>query len=198
MASLCNRKATGIEINQHWVDIYHKVCKREKIEKQEVICGDCLEILPKLKDQGRIFDFVTTDPPYSIALEKTMCDDVYDIQHRKTDFYGFSKDPRDFRNLQTFEEYYDAMEKAGRLVYDVLRDKGYFVLIIRDSYQNGQYVMASYEIAERMKRAGFRLKGIKIWYATGARVRPYGYPFVYVPNIINQNIVILRKEENLD
>jgi hypothetical protein len=32
-----------------------------------------------------------------------------------------------------------------------------------------------------------------VWYATGARIRPYGYPYAYVPNITHQNIVIMRK-----
>ena len=39
-----------------------------------------------------------------------------------------------------------------------------------------------------------RFKGEKIWYSTGARIRPYGYPSAYVPNIVHQNILIFRKE----
>jgi len=191
-ASLAGRKCTGIEINKKWIDIYKKVCQRERIEEQELIHGDCVEVLHKFKKEGRMFDFVVSDPPYSIALDKTMCDGVYDIQHRKTDFNGFSDDERDLRNLKTFEQYYDVMEKIGSLLKDVLKPEGYFVLIIRDSYQDGQYIPASFEVAERMKKVGFVLKGIKVWYATGSRMRPYGYPYVYVPNIVHQNIIVLR------
>jgi len=194
-ASLCGRKATGIEINPRWIDIYRRVCEQEGIEGQETLVGDCLAVLPELAAAGRTFDFIATDPPYSIALEKTMCDGVYDIQHRKTDFDRYSDDAADFRNLATFAEFYDAIERAFALTYPLLHEGGYLAVIIRDSYQGGRYIPATYHIAERIERGGYILKGMKVWYATGARVRPYGYPNVYVPNIVHQNIAIFRKGE---
>ncbi len=193
-ASLCGRKATGIELNPRWLEVYRRVCESEGLARQETIAGDCMAVLPDLAAAGRVFDFIVTDPPYSIALEKTMCDGVYDIQHRKTDMDKFSDDPRDFRNLATFDEFYDAIERAFARTFPLLRQGGYLAVIIRDSYQDGRYIPATYEIAQRIERAGYVLKGIKVWYATGARVRPYGYPNVYVPNIIHQNITVFRKE----
>ncbi len=194
-ATLAGRKCTGIELNKKWIDIYHKVCKREKLAKQKIIHDDCINAMKKMKKKGEEFDFVVSDPPYSIALDKTMCDGVYDIQHRKTDFNGFSNDKLDLRNLSSFEEYYDAMEEVGKGVKDIIKTNGYFVLIMRDSYQDGKYVPASYEVAKRMESVGFVLKGFKIWYATGSRMRPYGYPYVFVPNIAHQNIIVLRNEQ---
>ncbi len=194
-ASLCGRTATGIEINPRWIDIYHQVCEQEAIAPQETIVGDCLTVLPRLRAEKRLFDFIATDPPYSIALEKTMCDGKYDIQHRKTDFDKYSDDAADLRNLATFEEFYAAIRRAFRLTLPLLQRGGYLAVIIRDSYQGGRYIPATYEIAQRIERGGYVLKGIKVWYATGARVRPYGYPHSYIPNIVHQNIVIFRKEE---
>jgi hypothetical protein len=81
---------------------------------------------------------------------------------------------------------------AARLL-PVLRPGGYCAVIIRDSYQQGRYVFATAELAQRFERAGFVLKGVKVWYGTGSRVRPYGYPSAYVPNIVHQNILILRR-----
>lgn len=194
-ASLCDRKAVGIELNERWVDIYKVVCREENINSQKMIVGDCLEILPKMIEEGKVFDHITTDPPYSIALEKTMCTEKYqNWQQRRTNFESFSDDPRDLRNLKSFEKYYDAIQKVGVLLYKLVKKGGYLSVILRDSYQNGEYVMASYETAKRIIGGGFKLKGIKIWYGTGARVRPYGYPHAYVPNIVHQNLLILRKE----
>lgn len=193
-ASLCRRKAIGIEINNKWIAIYHKVCERENIVKQEMILGDCTEHLKKFIDEKREFDFIATDPPYSIALNKTLCDGKYGWKNRKTGLNGFSDDERDFRNLKTFSEYYDAMENVAKQMYKILKWKGYLAMVIRDSYQNGEYIIAAYELAERIKRAGFILKGIKIWYGTGSPIRPYGYPIAYVPNIVHQNILIFRKD----
>jgi len=193
-ASLCGRKATGIELNPHWIDVYHNVCEREGIKPQKTLVGDCRTVLPTLAKAKRQFDCIACDPPYSIALKKTMCDGTYDIQHRRTDMDRFSDSDADLRNLASFDAYYDAMEEVFALVHPVLKPGGYMAIILRDSYQDGAYIPATYEVAERIRRSGFVLKGIKVWYGTGSRVRPYGYPSAYVPNIVHQNILIFRKE----
>lgn len=193
-ASLCNRKATGIEVNRDWIDIYNEVCEKEKIEKQEMTHGDCLQVMTELKNKGIVFDAVITDPPYSPALEKTICDERYGWANRKSNFNGFSNNNKDFRNCQSFEEYYEAIKKAGALIYNILKEDKYLVMMIRDSYQNEEYIPASFYIAEKLKEVGFIFKGIKIWYSTGAPIRPYGYPYAYVPNIIHHNILIFKKQ----
>ena len=189
------RKATGIELNPRWIEIYRQVCRQENLEEEKTIQGDCLEVMDAMAAEGQLFDLVATDPPYSIALEKTLSGDRFAQEHanRRTDLRDFSDDPRDFRNLGSFEDYYQAMHRMANRVHPLLKPGGYFVLIIRDSYQNGEYVMASYEICRRLQAVGFVLKGIKIWYGTGARVRPYGYPYAFVPNIVHQNILVFRR-----
>ena len=37
-------------------------------------------------------------------------------------------------------------------------------------------------------------KGDVTWYQAGTRLRPYGYPHAFVPNIVHQHIVVLRKD----
>jgi len=193
-ASLCGRTATGIEINAEWIDVYREVCAREGQAGQEVVLGDCRAVLAGFAASGRQFDCIATDPPYSIALDKTMCDGRYDLQARRTDFDSFGDSGDDLRNLASFDQYYAAMEQVARLLLPVLRPNGYCAVIMRDSYQAGRYEFATAEVARRFEAAGFVLKGVKVWYGTGARVRPYGYPNAYVPNIVHQNILILRRE----
>jgi len=194
-AALAGRRATGIEINPRWVEVYRQVCRREALAEQETIVGNCAEVLEAMHRAGRSFDLIATDPPYSIALDKTMCDGRYDVAHRRTDFDRFSDLEGDLRNLADFEAYYDAVEEIARRLLPVLKPQRYCAVILRDSYQNGRYVFASAEVSRRFERAGFVMKGCKVWYATGARVRPYGYPHAYVPNIVHQNILIFRREE---
>lgn len=187
------RVATGIEINPEWVTVYRSVCAREGIAEQEVVQGDCRAVLAEMAAQGRVFDCIATDPPYSIALDKTMCDGRYDVQARRTDFDRFSADGADLRNLGSFDDFFVAMEDVAGKLLPVLRPGGYCAVIIRDSYQQGRYVFATAELARRFEAAGFVLKGVKVWYGTGSRVRPYGYPFGYVPNIVHQNILVLQR-----
>ncbi len=193
-ASLCGRRATGVELEQRWLDIYLEVCRQEQLEPQEIIHGDSLEVLPGLVEEDRQYDAIVTDPPYSPALKKTMCDGRYGWSNRSSPFESFSASPRDFRNAASFEDFYDRMEQVGALFLQLLKPGAYAVVMLRDSYQNGEYIPASFHVAERLRKVGFKLKGVKIWYQTGAPVRPYGYPFTYVPNIVHHDILIFRKE----
>ncbi len=192
-ASLCDRRATGIELEERWIEIYLEVCRQEGIGPQEIICGDSLEVMPRLIDQGRRFDAIITDPPYSPALRKTMCDGKYGWANRRSRFDSFSSSPQDFRNVGTFDAFYDRMQEAAQLFWPLLKENGYAAVMIRDSYQDGEYIPASFHVAERFRAEGFRFKGIRIWYQTGAPVRPYGYPYAYVPNIVHHTILVFRK-----
>ncbi len=192
-ASLCNREAVGIEINQQWVEIYNEVCKKERIKNHQIFIGDCIDIMTKFKEDGKKFDAIITDPPYSPALDKTLCDGKYDKANRNSNFETFSASENDFRNSKSFETYYDKIEEVAKIMYDILKEKKYLIVMIRDSYQNSEYIPAGFEVSRRISKY-FVFKGVKIWYQTGAPVRPYGYPYSFVPNIIHHDILIFRKE----
>ena len=70
----------------------------------------------------------------------------------------------------------------------------YAALIVRDAYQDGRYVFTGADLAARARRVGLVPKGDVIWYQAGTRLRPYGYPNVFVPNIAHQHILVLRRE----
>ena len=193
-ASLCGRKAVGIEINSKWIPIYRRVCAKEGIKQQETIEGDCLEVMDNLIHSKRKFSLILTDPPYNITFEKTMCRGDYPNRNRHTDFKEFSECVQDFSNCETYKHYLNKMalfiEKSSKLL---LKNK-YLVIITKNAYQNGGYILVNQNIATIAQSCGFTLKGEILWYQNGVRLRPYGYPFTYVPNIIHHNILILRKE----
>ena len=43
-----------------------------------------------------------------------------------------------------------------------------------------------------IRKAGFQFKGKITWYQAGAKLRPYGVPYGYVPNITDQKIMIFK------
>jgi len=49
-------------------------------------------------------------------------------------------------------------------------------------------------VVDKPLRSGQRIyaKGDLVWYQAGTRLRPYGYPKAFVPNITHQHILILR------
>jgi len=196
-ASLCRRKAIGIEINKEWVSIYKKVCKTENLSLHHVHVGDCIGIMEKLEKQWeRRFHLVLTDPPYGPNLDKTMCNGKYSNRNRVTRFNKFSVHEKDFTNSKSLEEYFQRMRRFFKNSSNVLKNNRYLVLMARNCYQNGEYIMITAHLTETARKEGFTLKGEIIWHQNGTRLRPYGYPFVFVPNIIHHNILIFRKEVN--
>lgn len=196
-ASLCGRKAIGTEISEEWVSIYKKVCKTENLQLHPVYIGDCIEIMEKFKKQWcKKFHLILTDPPYGPNLDKTMCNGKYSNRNRVSRYNNSSVFERDFSNSKDLDEYFQKMSRFFRNASNVLKDNRYLVLITRNCYKNGEYIMITAHLTEIAREEGFTLKGEVIWYQNGTRLRPYGYPFVFVPNIIHHNILVFRKEVN--
>lgn len=194
------RECVGIEISPKWIKIYGEVidkCNSDEglnLQRYEMLQGDSLEVLRGFQDEE--FQFITTDPPYNLHLEKTMCNGQYEnFENRKTDYDMQSADPRDLANLTTYEEYLASIEQILGQCYRVLQSGKYMTIIIRNAYQNGEYNFTHVDIARRAKSQGFIPKGEIIWYGAGTRLRPYGYPYAYVPNISHQNIIVLQKSK---
>lgn len=186
------RYCEGIEINSRWINIYHQVLRECKEFKEYPLrLGDCREIMKEYPDD--YFHFITTDPPYNLHLDKTMCNGKYKQSNRRTDYDMKSDDERDFANLSSYEEYLDAMEQVLSECYRVLIGGRYITIILRNAYQNGEYIFTHADIVNRAKKQRFIPKGEIIWYQAGTRLRPYGYPFSYVPNIAHQYILVLQK-----
>ncbi|GCE10855.1 DNA methyltransferase [Tengunoibacter tsumagoiensis] len=196
-ASICKkpRSALGIEINARWVEIYQHILQEngEKLRPQQMLHGDCLQVLSTLEAES--FDFIVTDPPYNIHLQQTMSGkaspDLYINRHTTYDMR--SESPADLANLPSYEKYLNAMEQVFAACLRVLKPKKYMVIIVRDAYQNGEYVFTHVDLARRARQQGLIPKGEIIWYQTGTRLRPYGYPFAYIPNITHQYIVVLQR-----
>src|SRR4029077_18313553 len=100
----------------------------------------------------------------------------------------------DLANSPDYETFLDRMETAFAELSRVLRRDGYLALIVRDAYQDGRYIFTGSDLAARASRAGFVPKGDLIWYQAGTRLRPYGYPKAFVPNIVHQHVLVFRTE----
>jgi DNA modification methylase len=213
------RRALGIELSPTWAAVYDEVVRESVAERDglgpvladlgpndpggprafdpsglELRVGDALAILPTLA-AGSI-DFVATDPPYNVQLPITMAGGRLAERHanRRTDYAMVTDDPADLANAPSYAVFLDRMAAVLAQLHRVLRDGRYATLIVRDAYQGGRYLFTGADLAARASAAGFVVKGDLIWYQAGTRLRPYGYPKAFVPNIAHQHILVLRKE----
>jgi len=213
------RRAIGIELHPRWAAIYGEVVRDLSAERDglgpeladlgtadpggprpfdpsglDLRVGDALAVLPTL--DGESIDFVATDPPYNLQLPMTMAGGLLAETHanRRTDYAMITDSPDDLANATDYPAFLDRMEVVFGELGRVLREGRYAVVIVRDAYQDGRYVFTGSDLAARAAAAGFIPKGDLIWYQAGTRLRPYGYPRAFVPNIVHQHVLVLRKE----
>jgi DNA modification methylase len=212
------RRALGLEINPAWAAVYEEVAATLRAERGgagpvladlgaadpggprsfdpsgcEMRVGDARRILPSIADAS--IDFVATDPPYTVQLPLTMAGGRLAEAHanRRTDYAMISDDPGDLANAGSHDAYLEAMEGVFGELARVLRPGRYAAVIVRDAYVDGVYRFTGADLAARAARAGLVPKGDLVWYQAGTRLRPYGYPRAFVPNIVHQHVVVLRR-----
>jgi DNA modification methylase len=213
------RRALGIELDRRWAAVFQGVVRDLLAERDgagplladlgsadpggprgfdpagvELRVGDALGLIPELASES--VDFVATDPPYNVQLPLTMAGGPLAETHanRRTDYAMVGDDPADLANAPDYATFLDRMSEVFGGLHRVLRTGRYAAVIVRDAYQDGRYVFTGSDLAARATAAGFVAKGDLIWYQAGTRLRPYGYPKVFVPNIAHQHILVLRKE----
>jgi DNA modification methylase len=213
------RRAIGIELDPRWVGIFEQVvldlvAERDGLGPEladlgtadpggrrgfdpsglDLRLGDALAVLPEI-ETGSV-DFVATDPPYNLQLPMTMAGGALAEAHanRRTDYAMVTDSADDLANAADYPDFLDRMETVFGELHRVLRDKRYAVVIVRDAYQGGRYLFTGSDLAARAANVGFVPKGDLIWYQAGSRLRPYGYPRSFVPNIVHQHVLVLRKE----
>ena len=218
-AAICRspRQAIGIELDARWAAVYEAVVHHALAERRglgpvladlgpsdpggprtfdpsgcRMELGDTLALLPLLA--GGSVDFVATDPPYNPQLRLTMSGGPLAEAHanRRTDYAMVTDSPMDLANSASYDEYLDRMERVLGELRRVLRERRYAAIIVRDAYQEGRYRFTASDLAARAERVGFVPKGDLVWYQAGTRLRPYGYPRAFVPNIVHQHILVLR------
>jgi len=213
------RRALGIELAPRWAEVYARVVAEARADRDgkgplladlgpsdpggtrsfdpagcELRVGDALEILPTLGAES--IDFVATDPPYNVQLPMTMSGGALaeSFSNRRTDYAMVSDDPADLANAPDYPAFLDRMQDVLAQLARVLRQGRYAVLIVRDAYQDGRYVFTGSDLAARAAKVGLTPKGDLIWYQAGTRLRPYGYPTGFVPNIAHQHLLVLRRD----
>lgn len=173
-ATLLGREAFGFEINPSWVDIYYRICKKFGIARKKLVQGDCAALLHDVPKET--IDFIIIDPPNPAAPQEWCFDPT--------------------TPEKPLEAFFKLMHRVFNQCYRILRDKKYAAVFTRNLYQKGHYVFLTPYYASVAAEAGFLLKGEKIWENTGEKLRPYGYPHSYVPNIVHYSILLFQKLES--
>ncbi len=194
-ASLCRRNGVGIEVDSRYIEIYEEVCRLEELKTQRLICGNSRQVLPQLAAEGLVFDFILTDVPYW-RMDKA---EKSKGRYKKTG--EVSKENRKSRlspfeqvSYQSKDEWLSELKGVFSKAVPLLKKNGYLAVFIGDMYNQGRYHFLSADLARMLEDIGLALKANIVWYDVSKSLHVYGYQYQYIPSMIHQNILVLRKE----
>ena len=203
-SSLLNKRATGIDINSAWQQIYEKVCFENNVEKNNFIVGDSASLLTKFNSQT--FDFSITDVPYFSMdkLKKTRGKfskaGEPSKEKLKSSLNIFNELP-----IPTYEDWTNLLEKVFTQVFRVLKNNSNLIVFIGNMYRNfdsilngkkikiGKYLLLSSEVSELLINLGFQHLNEIIWVDTAKKLGIYGYPYTWIPSLIDQRVLLFKK-----
>jgi DNA modification methylase len=188
------RIGTGVELSPHWADLARRRLAAETLNAntQRVIVGDIRDQIATFADDT--YDFVVTSPPYWSILHKTKDYKAQD-RIRQGLAHKYSESNRDLGNIPEYEDFVEELARIFVALAPKLRHKQYMAIVVSD-FKHGRrfYPFHSdlYGAIERLTER-FELHGITILEQTHKALKPYGYPYSYVPNVHHQYILILRR-----
>lgn len=198
-ASLCNRKAIGIDLNGAYIDAYKEAAKEMKIQVQPTLTGDSLSILQECDAFNDILNenlvsLVLIDPPYGEMMSKIKTGaDMSTYGSKST---PFTTSEHDLGNMNR-PEFISSLKKSVELSLKFLKLKGHIVIFIKDlqPHKKDTNLLHADIINTLNSIESLHYKGLRVWADQTSKLFPYGYPFSFVANQIHQYILIFRKEK---
>ena len=197
-ASLCNRKAIGIDLSAEYISAYRKASKALNLVEQKTLQADSVNFLKKTSEFSKLLndeeiDLILIDPPYGdmMAREKTGEAAKNKKSSEATPFTNMEVDLGNMEWKKFREVFKDTIQNASKN----LKEKGHIVIFIKDLQpKNGDPNLLHADLINDVNNVDeINYLGTKIWGDMSVNLYPYGYPHSYVSNQIHQYILIFRK-----
>ena len=198
-ASLCNRKALGIDLCHKYIEAYKKAAQELNLEIQPTIQGDSLKILKNKKTifnitNGEKFSLILIDPPYGDMMSRPKTGQAAKNK-KNTEATPFTELDEDLGNMSwnSFKEkFIESLKDASQF----LKKKGHIVIFIKDLQPKEKELnLLHCDLIKAINAIeNIYYLGMKIWADHSINLYPYGYPYSYVSNQIHQYILIFQKK----
>lgn len=197
-ASLANRRALGVDLNENYIEVYGEAAKSLGLKLQPVIHGDSIELLKEKtaltkKLKGENISLVLIDPPYGDMMSRTKTGEA---TKKKSDNSPtpYSTSDLDLGNM-SLPEFFQIFRESVDNAMAFIKPKGHVVVFMKDLQPSKESpnLLHSQVIDELTSSGKLQYLGMKIWADQGVNLYPYGYPYAFVSNQIHQFILIFRK-----
>ena len=198
-ASLANRRAIGIDLNQLYIDTYKEANAYLELKEQKTIQANSIQLLANEKEmqkvlQGEKLSLIAIDPPYGNMMSKRKTGEALK-RGKDTSPTPFTESSDDLGNL-TLDHFYQVFKVSVEHAIRYLKEKGHVIVFIKDLQPEKQKtnLLHAKVIEDLNEIAGLQYLGTKIWADNSVNLYPYGYPYAYVSNQIHQYIMTFRKQ----
>jgi DNA modification methylase len=194
----CGRNGYGIELNPKYAEIARNEVNSEMVQLNmfqehphiEVVKGDANDIatfnLPPI-------DYCITSPPYWDMLRMRGADTQKERRESdELDVY-YSDDPNDLGNIEDYEKFLESLVVIYRKVFDVLRDRAYITIIVKNVKKKGKIYPLAWDLGKEVGKF-FTLKDEKIWCQDNQSLAPFGMGNAWVSNTFHHYCLNFRKE----
>ncbi len=191
------RNGYGIELNHRYATIAQQELDKELAQADararaltlKVIEGDARKLstlaLPPM-------DFCLTSPPYwdMLRMKGAMTQRARRSQGLDV---SYSEDDADIGNISDYDTFLQTLVEVYRQVFDVLRDKAYLTIIVKNVKKRGKVYPLAWDLAREVGKF-FTLKDERLWCQNNVPLAPFGLGNAWVSNTHHHYCLNFRKE----
>ena len=202
-AKKSSRNCVGFEISKKYADISKSRLAQGNLGKWVDSDQDNFYIKIFNEDSNKIeilwkkhslhtVDFCVTSPPYWNQLKRNF------MRQKERKNLGldtkYSENPEDIGNIDDYKDFLQAQKIIFDKVYNVLKNRGYLVIITNNVFYNGRVYPLAFDTAISLSDK-WVLKDEKIWLQDDKSLLPLGINNAWIGNRCHQYCLIFRKEE---
>lgn len=198
-ASLCNRRAIGIDLNMEYINVYKKSNECLRLKKQVTIHGNAIKLLKsadavRKKLNNEKVSLILIDPPYGDMLSRPKTGQAIK-DNKDASATPFTNLKEDLGNM-SWSEFRSVFRESIVNSMKLLKNRGHIVIFIKDLQPKEKELNLLHAdiIMDLNKIRNLKYLGTRIWADQSVNLYPYGYPFSYVSNQIHQYIMIFKKD----
>jgi len=199
VARQIQRNAIGIELSKKYAKLSQERLDEspENETKQIIVNDDSRNIIDIFSKYGiPKIDFCITSPPYWNQLKNKGVSKTKDRStHRenKNLDVDYGSDVQDIGTIDEYESFLDAQDEIFDGVYDLMKDRGYLLVVTNNVYKKGRMWPLAFDTVNRLSKKWVP-KDEQIWCQDSRKLHPFGMFTSYVGNRSHHYCLIFRKE----
>ncbi|MFX1516342.1 MAG: DNA methyltransferase [Promethearchaeota archaeon] len=181
----CGRQGVGIEL-------YEKYVKTARARtKLPIHQGDARNIVNQLISKGEQFSLCITSPPYWRILKKKKDYNQQERLQKGLDL-KYGEHPNDLGMIEEQSTFLSELITFFKQIKPLLQMEGHLVIFVQNVRDKGEMNPLAFSLALKLGK-NYKFLGERIWLQNQKTLRPYGYPYSFVPNIHHHYALIFKK-----